>query len=188
MTNTLSSTLRNQLASPLLRLPAEIRNKIYTYVGYSTTVTVDIVSTPFPVSDKPISHLYFKLPALQKSSKQIRHEASSILRKLATFDFPKSAAVPIFILDGSDHKIGAFITSIRISYSFAESVAGLVFGNHGLEEFYRSPSVGWLRNLETIHVNTISWKSALKDDDVRAALRYWFDKETLEVSFREFVG
>jgi hypothetical protein len=96
MTNTLSSTLRNQLASPLLRLPAEIRNKIYTYVGYSTTVTVDIVSTPFPVSDKPISHLYFKLPALQKSSKQIRHEASSILRKLATFDFPKSAAVPIF--------------------------------------------------------------------------------------------
>jgi hypothetical protein len=188
VTNVLSSTLKNQLASPLLRLPAEIRNKIYTYVGYSTTVTVDIVSTDFYDTDKPVSHLYFKLPALQKSSKQIRHEASSILHRLATFDFVESAAVGIFILPGSDHRIGAFITSIRILYGLAENIANLVFGNHDLKEFYKSPSRWWLQNLETIYVNTISWGSARKDDAVRAGLRYWFGKETLEISFGEFVG
>lgn len=39
-TNTSSSTLKNQLVSPLFRLPAEIRNKIYTYVSFSVSIIV----------------------------------------------------------------------------------------------------------------------------------------------------
>ncbi|KAI4950348.1 hypothetical protein J4E91_004229 [Alternaria rosae] len=77
-----ANTLKNQLNSPLLRLPAEIRNKVYTYASLSARVTI----TRAPEMNLRDPSLYFELPGLHMSCKQIWHEASALLPSRGTFD------------------------------------------------------------------------------------------------------
>jgi len=74
------STERNQTASPLLRLPGELRNKIYSYVFHGRSVTISLVclrglTTPVPKTS----------PSLLRVCRQIHCEASSLAIELTTF-------------------------------------------------------------------------------------------------------
>jgi hypothetical protein len=74
-----SSTRRNQLESPLLRLPAELRNAVYTYACSSNKIRVSHAKEE--QSLKPSTNL-----AIIHTSRQIRYEPTGPLCSHATFD------------------------------------------------------------------------------------------------------
>lgn len=78
-TDTSPNTLNNQLTSPL---PAELRNKIYTFVSLSSKIRVDRTIQKYNSGE-----LVFKFmpPDLLETCKQTRHEATTVVFKLATF-------------------------------------------------------------------------------------------------------
>ncbi|CAE7194017.1 hypothetical protein PTNB73_08696 [Pyrenophora teres f. teres] len=78
-------TESNQLTSPLLRLPAELRNKIYEYACIDTTVRAhQVMNLQIYRSNAPVSKR--KPLAVISTCKQMRHEASEIFYSHTTFD------------------------------------------------------------------------------------------------------
>ncbi|CAA9964039.1 hypothetical protein PTMSG1_07398 [Pyrenophora teres f. maculata] len=78
-------TESNQLTSPLLRLPAELRNKIYEYACIDTTVRAhQVMNLQIYRSNAPVSKR--KPLAIISTCKQMRHEASEIFYSHTTFD------------------------------------------------------------------------------------------------------
>ena len=182
ISNTSASTLQNQLKSPLLRLPAEIRNKIYTYVALSTTIKVtgtfdrDQHSQPYT--------LYLRAPGLARSCKQIHHEATTLLYSLATFDITKHSTT--FLLErGFNRNICSLVTSIRVSGILAFSVMSK---SDSVTRSFRmnTTPAGYLPGLKRVYVQKIYWDwKNLKDP---AALRNWLGDESLEIIFEEYTG
>lgn len=85
-TNEAKSTAHNQLASPLLHLPAELRNKIYEYVFTPRTA---IVPASRPSWWRPWNCAgpdNWPFSPVQ-ACRQIRHEAKLIMLINTTFDF-----------------------------------------------------------------------------------------------------
>ncbi|EDU46691.1 hypothetical protein PtrSN002B_003678 [Pyrenophora tritici-repentis] len=78
-------TESNQLTSPLLRLPAELRNKIYEYACIDTIIRSTNIMSFQPYRHKtPVSER--KPLAIISTCKQMRHEASGTLYSHAAFD------------------------------------------------------------------------------------------------------
>ena len=172
-TNTLASTLQNQLNSPLLRLPAEIRNKIYTYVSLSTTIKVIGVLEDL----SPNCTFYLRAPGFVKSCKQIHHEATTLLYSLATFDITNHSKG--FLCNrGSNRNICSLITSIRMSGILACSVMS---GHERARPWRSTPLARDLSGLERVYVQRVyrGWEK-VKDS---AALREWLQNESLEIIF-----
>ncbi|KAI4685067.1 hypothetical protein J4E81_008879 [Alternaria sp. BMP 2799] len=173
-------TLRNQLNSPLLRLPAEIRNKIYTFVSLSTTIKVTEVSE----SSLLKCILCLRAPDLVRSCKQIQHEATTLLYSLATFDVTNHSVA--FLLGRVfNRNICSLITSIKMSGYLAFSVMSKSDSAPRSWRDNRTPA-GCLPSLKSVYVQKIycEWKN-MKD---LAALRKWFGDESLEIIFEEYAG
>jgi hypothetical protein len=82
-------TRRNQLESPFLRLPAEIRNQIYEH-AFDRVVWVDPPTFWFPWDRKTKPPNYSEFPLLQ-TCRQINHEAMPIAFRNCTFNFTDAA-------------------------------------------------------------------------------------------------
>ncbi|KAI4644125.1 uncharacterized protein J4E78_009709 [Alternaria triticimaculans] len=76
-------TLTNTLTSPLLRLPAELRNKIYIYVGHSEQIhiaaTITNASPGDPTRNPSKFTMQFHLPGLLSTCQQTRSEATALV-------------------------------------------------------------------------------------------------------------
>jgi len=87
------STELNATQSPLLRLPAEIRNQIYTYIFNDILYTLNVNKWR---DDRTVNFLTYRTPpfydyvdrvVLPFACRQLHHETSLLLYQLATFDF-----------------------------------------------------------------------------------------------------
>ncbi|KAF2846312.1 hypothetical protein T440DRAFT_521876 [Plenodomus tracheiphilus IPT5] len=86
-----SKTLENQPNSPLLRLPAELRNKIYMYT--LPEKTVEVVFQAFRSYLYPGHLLPCSSASLVLTRRQIRHEALPLFYAYCTFQLlPDSAS------------------------------------------------------------------------------------------------
>ncbi|KAI4658704.1 uncharacterized protein J4E79_006462 [Alternaria viburni] len=134
-------TSANQISSPLLRLPAELRNQIYTFVGLST-----IIKAIQPEGSLTCS---FQVPEQLKACKQIRHEATSIVYRSALFDFTQ-CNTGVWLNGSCDHSIGEFVTSIKIGGQVACLVSHYI-GKGRSYEGLQFPTK-WLPNVQKIYI------------------------------------
>jgi hypothetical protein len=88
------STELNQFNSHLLRLPAELRNRIYEFAFSATTVKVHLDTTgEMHLLDSPMAAPARHAPQLQQETnlllvcRQIHHEAFDIFYKTCRLDF-----------------------------------------------------------------------------------------------------
>lgn len=180
-TSSSSSTHKNRLTTPLLRLPAEIRNTIYNYIGTCTTIKVDVWTQQATASSHGKTlRLKFQLPALLATCKQIRHEATTLLCKLSTVDTDATTAFG-WLHSDCDHAFCALVTCVRVPRDFAVSVARGARARAFRSEDFAYSTVS-LPSLEKIIVKgrTMSMR-----DGIRAALRRWARNKALEVVFEE---
>ncbi|RYN22680.1 hypothetical protein AA0119_g9952 [Alternaria tenuissima] len=174
-------THRNRLASPFLRLPAEIRNTIYTYVGTCTQARVD-VSTQQDTTD-PLHQwrlvLQFRFPDLLVSCKQIRNEAKTLICKLMTVDTDLASAFG-WLHSHCDHEFCKLVSCLRVPRDFAASIA-LDAGARALRFENRRYHTLSLPSLEKI---VVKGKMSMHNR-VKVALRRWARNKSLEVVFEE---
>jgi hypothetical protein len=121
--------MANQRNSPLLRLPAELRNRIYELVFHNTTLCVIQLRT-----------LSLTMPASRSSGllhtcRQTRNEASGILFSQAIFALDSMSEVDILLA-----KIGARRCRTIPAVSSSRYLTYLIldFRTLGLERHYRS--------------------------------------------------
>jgi len=87
------STELNAIQSPLFRLPAEIRNQIYTYIFNDTLYTLNLDkwrddrTVNFFTRCPPPFYRYLDRVLLPFACRQLHHETSLLPYQLATFDF-----------------------------------------------------------------------------------------------------
>ncbi|KAI4658703.1 uncharacterized protein J4E79_006461 [Alternaria viburni] len=105
------TTLTNQQTSPLLRLPAELRNIVYTYVGLATIIRPYRLETTNTANTAPIKYA-LELPGLLSASAQIRQEATPLIYAHALFDFNVFNLFSWPPISTCHHEISGFITSI----------------------------------------------------------------------------
>lgn len=175
-----SSTHKNRLTSPLLRLPAEIRNAIYNYIGTYTTIKVDVWTQQATASHGKTLRLKFQLPALLATCKQVRHEATTLLCKLSTVDTDAIAAFG-WLHSDCGHAFCALVTCVRVPRDFAVSIARGARARAFRSEDFAYSTVS-LPSLDKIIVKgrTMSMR-----DGIRAAQRRWARNKALEVVFEE---
>lgn len=173
------STLKNQLNSPLLRLPAEIRNKVYTYAILSARIMI----TRAPEMNRRDPSLYFELPGLHMSCKQIWHEATALLPSRGTFDVSDDDEQ--FLLSrGLSPTISNLVTSVRISGSLACYIRMLA-------PYSRWRGTNWpvsryLPNLEEI-VYVKEVVEAELQGKLRKTLNVWTGDASIEIIFEEML-
>ena len=174
-----SSTHKNRLTSPLLRLPAEIRNTIYNYIGTCTTIKVD-VWTQATASHGKTLRLKFQLPALLATCKQIRHEAKTLLCKLSTVHTDAITAFG-WLHSDCDHAFCALVTCVRIPREFAVSVA-----RGARARAFRSEDLAYSTvSLPSLEKIIVQGRTTAMRDGIRVALRRWARNKALEVVFEE---
>ena len=178
-TYTSSSTHKNRLTSPLLRLPAEIRNTIYNYIGTCTTIKVDVWIQATASHGKTL-RLKFQLPALLATCKQVRHEATTLLCKLSTVDTDAIAAFG-WLHSDCDHAFCALVTCVRVPRDFAVSIARGARARAFRSEDFAYSTVS-LPSLEKI---IVQGRTTAMRDGIRVALRRWARNKALEVVFEE---
>ena len=178
-TYTSSSTHKNRLTSPLLRLPAEIRNTIYNYIGTCTTIKVD-VWTQATASHGKTLRLKFQLPALLATCKQIRHGAKTLLCKLSTVHTDAITAFG-WLHSDCDHAFCALVTCVRIPREFAVSVA-----RGARARAFRSEDLAYSTvSLPSLEKIIVQGRTTAMRDGIRVALRRWARNKALEVVFEE---
>jgi len=169
------STTANQLNSPLLSLPAELRNDIYKLVFTTNTILVTGASTRFL---SPRTNDSTWAAALLLTCRQINDEATALFWQLSTFDL-RQCHYPdeLRAMVGSDKC--AMVGTIAMSGNLASAIAGWVQAgrvNH------RALFSGGLTALDKVCVEgPLSWD--LEGDEVSRCVRVCFDKKGLEVMF-----
>ncbi|KAI4616894.1 hypothetical protein J4E83_006476 [Alternaria metachromatica] len=171
-------TVRNQLESQLLRLPAELRNQIYAYVGLSTTIRVFTLLWSSTISWDDAKELKFQRPNLLSTCKQVRQEATTLICKHAVFDLVGCDA-GLLLIPRRSQDFFEFVTSIRIARDFAmvkpskpkASANGTVY----------KPLTRWLPNLERVYVESTGWTHRGGRIRARASLKSRCGNDSLEV-------
>ncbi|CAN9209287.1 unnamed protein product [Alternaria alternata] len=151
--------ISNQLNSPLLRLPGEIRTTIYTHVCISTTVNHGHPTNGFKEG------CTFTQTFLLTCS-QFYAEAVGLMYSLATFDL-SSATVDLsrlLCLKSLNPEYGHLITSIQVNGQFAIDALVLVYKGKVEEVLGDYSPAKCLLGLERLHVRDLAWASARQRD------------------------
>ncbi|KAI4629104.1 uncharacterized protein J4E87_003365 [Alternaria ethzedia] len=172
-------SLTNTLTSPLLRLPAELRNKIYTYVGQSKHIHIAATITNL-TSFKFTAQLH--LPGLLSTCQQTRSEATALVYAQTNID-TLPGDTWYWLHSKSSHQLCAYVTSLRISESFADLMECEVGTRVKNSQDAKCCTLDLLR-LERVHVICRAWAVNLLDGSLmREAIGKWFDKESLDIVF-----
>ena len=153
----------------MLRLPAELRNKIYTFIGLSTRIEV------FNMQEDYQTLFTHDIPPFLRTCKQIRSEATALIYAYATFDITRGDDIS-WVACCFEPKS---CTTLQISWGLSRLVK-----IHGHLSFGK-PAVCPLPNLERVEV---MWAPQWRNEMIRGALRGWFNKEDLVVEFRDHEG
>ncbi|KAI4641138.1 hypothetical protein J4E93_008016 [Alternaria ventricosa] len=180
-------TLTNTLTSPLLRLPAELRNKIYTYVGHSAQISIAATITNANLGD-PTSNpskftMQFVLPGLLSTCHQTRSEATALVYAQITIDtFPGDAWY--WLYSQSSHQICAHVTSLQISEFFADLMEREVNEREKNSKDTKCCTVH-LPRLKRVHVvcQVVAGWPIGGGESMEEAVRKWFGNEGLDVFF-----
>jgi hypothetical protein len=173
-TDTYLSTLSNQLTSPLLRFPAELRNKIYTFVGHSSAIWFHVDHTGV-FDGSYTGTLYFLVPCLLSTCKQIRKEATSLLWTSTILEITQDRWNSLST--SLKHINCTLVTSLRVPRELAQAVEYLYAHRAPLKSQY-SHGTTWL-DLQRVHVQG----EAFREESVRAAFREWVGIESLAIEF-----
>jgi hypothetical protein len=102
----LRSTLHNQTNSPLLRLPSELRNRVYEYALGGDCEPFTIKASPI---DFPMTLLDLPALSLLRSCRQIYHETANLPYTLIKSKFSDSTSISKFV----DQRTPAQLQAIR---------------------------------------------------------------------------
>ncbi|RMZ66261.1 hypothetical protein GMOD_00005348 [Pyrenophora seminiperda CCB06] len=189
MTNnkTVDITAANQRNSPFLRLPAEIRNMIFTYVSKDTTI-ISVSSKGYRASCEAYwgrtigpdqtELRFFELPVpLLFTCKQIRLEATSLVYSLALYDVTDHRLMGTHAFN--PRSCGT-ITSLVVNVSWILDLHYLYPGTGDLEP---PPDRAILPSLNRLCMDEgITWSAREREK----AVRVWFRKPELEVDIRDY--
>ncbi|KAI4629103.1 uncharacterized protein J4E87_003364 [Alternaria ethzedia] len=177
-------TLRNQLESPLLRLPAELRNKIYAYVGVATTIQVVTRPQTHAKTWKDKKLLKYPQPNLLNTCKQVRQEATSLLYKHALFEFSRCGPLAVLFHHCEDNCCER-MTSVRVGSRFLQfAVRKFVKKDDFWADTYKG-TISVLPNVEIVRLVSSPDREWFEDNRVSAALRAWCGNNTPEVIFED---
>ena len=167
--------------SPFLRLPAEVRNTIYNYIGTCTIIGVDVWTQDNTTDpNRRTLKLKFCLPDLLATCQQIRHEAKTLVCKLMTVDTNVASAFG-WLHSHCDHDLCKLVTCLKVPRYFAASIARDARAHASRLEYPASRATVSLPSLDKIVV-----KGRMSTHNrVKAALRRWARNESLEVVFEE---
>ena len=156
--DTLSRAIKNQLTSPFLKLPGEIRNKIYEYTFINIQIHIHSLS----------SYSYNRSTALISACSQLRFEARTMFFARAIYHIFERAWDDMRLFrDIAKLAVCQLITSIRIPRWGANDLEGTTILSF--------PA------LVRVYVSGI-WP--LDDvDGIREKLRVWTENANLEVVF-----
>ncbi|RYN19930.1 hypothetical protein AA0112_g10922 [Alternaria arborescens] len=165
--------ISNQLSSPLLRLPGEIRTTIYTHVCNSTTV-----NHGHPANGYKEGCAFTQTFLLTCS--QVYAEAVRLMYSLATFDLSSRQfeVSKLLCLKGLNPEYRHLITSIQVNDQFAVNAMDLVYEGKVEEVLGDHSPAKCLLGLEKLHVRDLAWENARQRDE----LRYLFDMEGLIIT------
>ncbi|KAL1797121.1 hypothetical protein ACET3X_003727 [Alternaria dauci] len=175
----LAITLANQLNSPLLRLPGEIRNIIYDYLSTSSTITLAFTRTwPSP----PPSCYVFVPPPFLSTCTQIHYEARHLVYTRGTFDVSRLSTMSFLFSSPANPRICRQMTRLRISHFIVNVV---------MQERFRHTEKGDKKSLARKVV--LDSLPAVKElcvvdgrglgEEVMEKARQWFKKEGMEITF-----
>jgi hypothetical protein len=172
------STQQNQLDSPLLRLPAELRNRIYkfAFTGQSVTVLPDRRTD----ARKDLGTL-----ALLLTSCQVHHETACLFWSHTVFDTTLFTAIPSESLALLGVETRSRIQSIKIHGSLVAYVYPYInLGGKTFPSFLAPPSIG-LPSIQHLVISyTEYWWSEITKSSFKKAMRIWFDNPDIEVEYR----
>ncbi|CAN9265018.1 unnamed protein product [Alternaria alternata] len=165
--------ISNQLNSPLLRLPGEIRTTIYTHVCISTTVNH---GQPANGSKEGCAFTQTFLLACS----QLYAEAVKFMYSLATFDLSSRQyeVSKLLCLKSLNPEYRHLITSIQVNAQFAQEAMALIYGGKVEMVLGDHSPAKCLLGLERLHVRNLAWTNARERDE----LRYLFDMEGLIIT------
>ncbi|RYN22683.1 hypothetical protein AA0119_g9953 [Alternaria tenuissima] len=157
------AAISNQLSSPLLRLPGEIRTTIYTHVCFSTTV-----NHGHPANGSKEGRAFTQTFLL--TCKQFYAKAVKLMYSLATFD---SSGLSCFKSLHPEHR--HLITPVQANALFAEEAKDLIYEGKVEEVLGDHSPAKCLLGLERLHVRDLAWADARERDELRPI----FDMEGL---------
>ncbi|KAI4681739.1 uncharacterized protein J4E84_007334 [Alternaria hordeiaustralica] len=177
-------TLRNQLESPLLRLPAELRNKIYVYVGAATVIQV-VTRSPTPANAEEYTKLLkYPQPDLLNTCNQVRQEGSYLLYKYALFDLSNCSFLAVLFHRCVDNCCER-MTSVKVDWRPVQYAARNFLDEDGGWSDEHDGIISVLRNVETIHIEADPIRLWFKDSSIRAVLKGWCENHTAEIVFED---
>jgi hypothetical protein len=168
-----NSAISNQLNSPLLRLPGEIRTTIYTYVCISTTA-----NHGHPANGSKEGCAFTQTFLLACS--QLYAEAVKLMYSLATFDLSSRMYEDsrLLCLKSLNPEYRHLITSIQVNAQFVREAMALIYGDNVEMVLGDHSPAKCLPGLERLHVRDLAWANARERDE----LRYLFDMEGLIIT------
>ncbi|KAI8934133.1 hypothetical protein NX059_008888 [Plenodomus lindquistii] len=179
----------NQLSSPLLHLPAELRNHIYIYAFHGALVKADVRHAwMFQPPDEPEIHDTYgssKGDSLLHVCRQIRHEAGDLIYYHCTFDFDNA----LFNVDYADNpKFAAGLARyanvryLRISMQTALGWHSLRRSRMYTVKLNRIPNFAKIFPvLERCYVDCSKWRSSKDCEEIKGAVRTVLGNSTIEV-------
>ncbi|KAI4685066.1 hypothetical protein J4E81_008878 [Alternaria sp. BMP 2799] len=177
-------TVRNQLESPLLRLPAELRNKIYVYVGAATVIQV-VTRSPTPANAEEYTKLLkYQQPDLLNTCKQVRQEGSSLLYKYALFDLSKCSLLAVLFHRCEDNCCERMI-SVRVRSKLLQRVVQKFLEKDDFWPDTYKGTISVLPNVEIVRIVSSPDREWFEDNRVSAALRAWCGNNAPEVIFED---
>lgn len=165
----------NQKRSPFLRLPPEIRNKIYQRAFSNFVAHMRLTKIRFPKSLPQFRYFHDNPITLLFTCRQIRHEASMFFYTLSTFSFRNYMDMNGFVTAHGPEK-ASMITSIRASAALIDFVLWENLGSR------RRLFDTELPNLRRVDV----WNEHCKRvplDLIEKAMKQFFGKAELEINF-----
>jgi hypothetical protein len=168
-----NSAISNQLNSPLLRLPGEIRITIYTHVCISTKI-----NHGHPANGSKEGCAFTQTFLLTCS--ELYTEAVKFMYSLATFDLSsrQHEVSRLFCLKSLNPEYRHLITSIQVNAQFAQEAMALIYGGKVEMVLGDHSPAKCLLGLERLHVRDLAWTNARERDE----LRYLFDMEGLIIT------
>ncbi|RYO21298.1 hypothetical protein AA0111_g9707 [Alternaria arborescens] len=143
--------ISNQLSSPLLRLPGEIRTTTYTHLCTSTTV-----NHGHPANGSKEGCAFTQTFLLTCS--QVYAEAVRLMYSLATFDLSSRQfeVSKLLCLKGLNPEYRHLITSIQVNDQFAVDAMDLVYEGKVEEVLGDHSPAKCLLGLEKLHVRDLA--------------------------------